>query len=402
MRRRPRVLVLSTQAPVPVDRGDRNRMFHVLQLLADVADVRLAFLERTWEPPGASADLASIEMVGLPTSRSQVMRQMALAMLTGRPHIAFRFYSAAAKSFFAREVRDFQPDVQWACQISTATFLEFKRGRSVVDIVDSPSRYVNEATRSATMGAASRAIAALNWGIRDFERNVAQRADTVLVNSDPDRAHLSVLAPGADVRVLPNCVPEELLARSWHARAGDHPRFLSVGNLAYPPYRAAVSRFIRRVFPSIRHRLPTAELVIAGAHAARIQAVADSQPGVTLSGYVPDLYSLYEAADALISPHTVVMGLQYKVAEAMAIGLPVVGSTSITKASPLVNGTHVLVGETDQDIADCAVRIVTDRSLAAQLSSNAKRLIASSFTWEHQRGLIENLLFGELATESPH
>ena len=38
---RPRVLVFSSVLPLPVDRGDRNRLFHVLQLLAGMADVRL-------------------------------------------------------------------------------------------------------------------------------------------------------------------------------------------------------------------------------------------------------------------------------------------------------------------------------------------------------------------------
>src|SRR5206468_8037046 len=179
----------------------------------------------------------------------------------------------------------------------------------VVDIVDSASGYVQEAVRSTAMGLTSRVVAAMNWRIREFEAAVIQRADTTLINSDPDRAHLLDLTPDADVRVLPNCVPESLLARNWHAHPGR--RFLSVGDLAYPPYRAGVSNFVLKVFPLIRNQIPDAELLIAGPHAALVQSVVSRQPGVKLLGYVPDLLALYESANALITPHTVVMGLQY-------------------------------------------------------------------------------------------
>jgi glycosyltransferase involved in cell wall biosynthesis len=393
------VLVLSNQAPVPVNRGDRNRLFHVLKLLAEVADVRLAYLRRRWElardgDEQLASALGHIETAALPVDRGAVLRQTLRSMLGGRPHIAYRFDSPAARAFLRRQAHEVEPDVVWAFQISMAPFLDEVIGHTVVDIVDSPSRYVREVSRSRALPWTSRLVARVNWRVSEFESHVAARADAVLVNSDPDAKHLKRLAPNANVRILPNCVPASLLERTWRPDLRRPPRLLTIGHFDYPPYRAAMTHFIAHVFPLIRRRLKDVELIVAGSGSHRIARGVERQPGVIISGYVSDLHALYESAAALVTPDTVVMGLQYKVAEAMAVGLPVVGSTSITNASPLINRKHVLVGETDDEIADCAVEVVTDADLAGQLSRNAKELVARSYTWEGQRSLVREILSG--------
>jgi glycosyltransferase involved in cell wall biosynthesis len=399
MDRQPRVLVLSNQPPVPVIRGDRNRLFHVLQLLAETADVHLAYFGRNWEPssgsrPRVESALKHIQCAALPIDRGAVMRQTIQSVLRGRPHIAYRFDSSATRAFLRGQAQQVQPDVVWAFQISMAPFLDELSGRAVVDIVDSPSRYVHVASRSDVLPWTSRLVARMNWRVSEFESMVAARADTVLVNSEPDANHLKRLAPSANVRILPNCVPAALLERAWRPDPHRPPRLLTVGHFDYPPYRAAMFHFISHVFPLIRRRLRDVELIVAGSGSHRIARSAEGQPGVVLLGYVDDIHALYESATALVTPDTVVMGLQYKVAEAMAIGLPVVGSSTITTASPLINREHVLVGTTDDEIAECAVQVATDATLAGQLSRNAKELVARRYTWEGQRSLIGQILSG--------
>jgi glycosyltransferase involved in cell wall biosynthesis len=321
------------------------------------------------------------------------MRQTLWAMLSGKPHIAYRFDSPASRAFVRRQAQVVRPDVVWAFQISMAPFLNEVRSRAVVDIVDSPSRYVREASHSHALPWTSRLVARVNWGVSTFESHVAAKADTVLVNSDPDAKHLRRLAPNANVRILPNCVPASLLERAWRPDVHRPPRLLTIGHFDYPPYRAAMSHFISEVFPMIRRRIKNVELIVAGSGSHRIARSVGRQPGVIISGYVNDLLALYESAAALITPDTVVMGLQYKVAEAMAVGLPVVGSTSITNASPLTNREHVLVGTTDDEIADSAVEVINNPELASLLSRNAKELVARSYTWEGQRPLVREILF---------
>ncbi len=49
-------------------------------------------------------------------------------------------------------------------------------------------------------------------------------------------------------------------------------------------------------------------------------------PGVSLAGYVPDIEAFYEGIDAVIAPMLMGSGLKMKVAEALSMGRPVIGT----------------------------------------------------------------------------
>jgi len=394
MTRRRRVLVFSTLLPVPVDRGDRNRLFHILALLGSLADVRLVAIERTWEPPAPEWHPPDLDVHRLRVGAREIAAFGAWAAVTGRPYLITRYALPRLRRAVREHVRAFAPDVFWGYQAPSFPFLADAGGaRRVIDLVDSPSRYVGLVTRHGGVPLASRVAMAVQWRIAAHERRAVQDAAAAIVNSAADAEHVRALTGRRDgIVLLDNCVPRELLAQAWTPAPEGPPTLLFVGNLAYVPNAAAVRLAVTTILPRVRERIPDARLVVCGARGEALAAELGSPSGVEWRGFVDDLAALYRTAHVMLVPVPLAGGTQYKLLESMAVGLPAVVSRASAEVTGVVDGEHVLVGETADDYAAAVVRLLQDGALARRVSGAARAFVEARHTWESKRPLVADLI----------
>ena len=394
MTRRPRVLVFSTLLPVPVDRGDRNRLFHILTLLGSMADVRLVAIERAWEPAAPEWHPADLDVRRIRVSAAAVRAFGAVAAATGRPYLITRYALPRVRRAVRAHVREFAPDVFWGYQAPSFPFLaDAGRARRVVDLVDSPSRYVSLVTSHEGVPLASRLAMAVQWRIAAHERRAVTASAAAIVNSEADAAYVRRLTGRTDGVVLfDNCVPQELLAEGWTPAPEGPPTLLFVGNLAYVPNAAAVRLSVTEILPRVRARFPAARLVVCGARGEALARELGAPPGVEWRGFVDDLRPLYRSAHAMLVPVPLAGGTQYKLLESMAVGLPAVVSRASAEVTGVNDAEQVLVGETADEYADGVCRLLEDPDLARRISGAGRVFVAARHTWESKRPLVARLI----------
>jgi polysaccharide biosynthesis protein PslH len=161
--------------------------------------------------------------------------------------------------------------------------------------------------------------------VRRYETAIQDRFDWRLFLSEEDKRELipDVKAPRSEV--LPVPFPfEPADPASLEARRHE-PRILFVGAMNVKFNIDAVCYFVERIWPDIRRVVPDATFVIAGRQPAdRVQNLA-RQPGVRIEGK-PDLDALLRESQVAVSSARIGTGIKVKVAQAMAAGLPVVGT----------------------------------------------------------------------------
>ena len=137
---RRRILVFASLLPLPVDRGDKNRLYHLLRVLRGFADVRLVCCRRKWEPIVKDFSLLDgIEIRTFDVSKAEVMWEAAKAILTYRPHTAFYFGMPRGVEFVLEEIQSFKPDVFWGAGIPSFPYLRQVRGiKRILDLVRQP------------------------------------------------------------------------------------------------------------------------------------------------------------------------------------------------------------------------------------------------------------------------
>src|SRR5205807_2428662 len=104
------------------------------------------------------------------------------------------------------------------------------------------------------------------------------------------------------------------------------PSLVFSGKMSYHANVTAVLYFVREILPRVRAVEPHVRLRIVGSNPPpEIRRLA-TDPLITVTGYVPDVQEAVRGAAVAVCPVTVKVGIQNKVLEAMAMGLPVVST----------------------------------------------------------------------------
>ena len=182
---------------------------------------------------------------------------------------------------------------------------------------------------------------------RRYERHLLDGTLTMTIN-DGDRDRLATL--GVEAYTVPLAVelpPEDAVyERSSGARHDVAVRLLFIGSFVHGSNRDAARWLVRRLAPELRtERVPFA-LVIAGLQAPPWLRKAGGA-GVTVISDAPDLDPLYRSADIVLAPLPHGGGTKTKTLEAMAWGLPVIGTPQAFTGIPQLDGEAFVVDPLD-------------------------------------------------------
>jgi len=134
--------------------------------------------------------------------------------------------------------------------------------------------------------------------------------------------------------------------------------------------------FAQRVLPLIRVKDPSFCLQVTGYCSSEVLPVE----GIFLSGFVPNLESLYRSARFLICPVFGGTGQQVKVVEAMAHGVPAVSLRAAAARSPIRHEVNGMIADSAEEFAEHVLRLWRDPKLCAQLGRAARETIAQEFS----------------------
>jgi len=160
---------------------------------------------------------------------------------------------------------------------------------------------------------------------------------------------------------------------------------LFTGKISYHANEAAVLELARRIMPLVWSERPHARLVIAGKDPSQAVSRLSDDPRITVTGYVEDLRPFFWSATVVVAPLVYGTGIQNKVLEAMACGVPVVASTAACAGITAPPERALLVGSDAQQIAAHVIALFRDPARCAELAAAGRRYVQMQHDW-HQLG----------------
>lgn len=227
--------------------------------------------------------------------------------------------------------------------------------------------------------------------MRRLERELLDQACRVAFISPRDRA--AVLGPTSRAAVIPNGI--DLAYWTRRRGAGRAERIVFTGVMSYAPNEDAALLLIEQLWPVLRASRPALELFVVGRDPSPAVIEAGRRAaGVTVTGWVDDVRPYLEEASVYVAPIRYASGLQNKVLEALAMGVPVVTTPIVAEGlrgdgggddAPPVRAAEV------GGMAAAILALLDDEPARRGLAAAGRRFVEAEFDWGRAAERLEGM-----------
>jgi glycosyltransferase involved in cell wall biosynthesis len=161
------------------------------------------------------------------------------------------------------------------------------------------------------------------------------------------------------------------------------PYLIFTGTMDFRPNVDAARWFCRNVLPLVRQQTPDTHFYIVGQRPTTEVAALGQQPGVTVTGAVPDVLPYWNRAALCLVPMRMGGGVRLKVLEAMALGRPVVSTAIGCEGIDIIPGHHCAIADDPREFARQIVELLSDRARCQAMAARARELVVERYDWRH-------------------
>ncbi|MCB0782060.1 MAG: glycosyltransferase [Flavobacteriales bacterium] len=386
-----KLLVLLSRVPYPLEKGDKLRAYHLVERLARSHEVHLFCLSDTAVDPGHLDHLRQIcehiEVVRIP--RWRILLKLLTAPFTRLPFQVAYFHHKLAQRRLDLTLEQLRPD-HVLCQLVRTT--EYVRRHpyqaKTLDYMDTLSKGMERRTENAPFYL--RPVLRMETRrLIHYENLVFDLFDQRVIISEQDRDYLYHPDRGT-VTVVPNGVD----TRYFSPRKQDAEHDLVfTGNMNYPPNIDSVLYLAEQVLPIVWSKRPSTSLLVSGVDPAPVvRDLARKDPRIKVTGWVKDIRTSYASARLFVAPMQIGTGLQNKLLEAMAMGIPCITSELANNAVGAPPGRSILIGQDPDTYAEHILGLLDDAAERHRLSGNGLAFVRERFSWESATAALERAM----------
>jgi|GEM_PF-619567 len=381
------VLFLTSRLPFPPDRGDRVRTYYLLKIFAEFYNVILVSLYERSEELIYRKDLDQFcsnvilikhpKMLGfeniIKKAFSKIPFQVAYYSSAKLWHTLYCIHKSS------------KIDIVYTHLIRLAPYtVMFSNSYRIIDYTDCISM---EYLRSLEH---RKGLAKLFYSIETirtskYEQSIKGNFSEHWVISPVDFRALQL---SADINsfVIPNPVAICGVEKDYNFKL----RLVFIGNMSVP-HNIVAAKFVSQiVMPSIISEFPKIEFMIIGANPIQDIMCLSGNNGTVVTGYVDDLYKELLNSDVFVAPMFFCAGIQNKVLEAMACGVPVITTPAVAESLGCSDGQELILAKDETSFIEKTLLLLSDESLRMRIGQNGKKKMLEKYSLASIRAVLNN------------
>ena len=387
-----RIFYICRRVPFPPDRGDKIAAFNAIRHLAARHEVHVFCLG------DGVQDLANISglqayaksVSAAPVDEFTIKLRALAALVTGQPLSVAALNESKLHDAIQKKFTELRPDLIIVYSCNMAQFAEhFPNVPRIMHFGDLDSlKWPQYAERSSIP---------LNWiyaiearRLLGYERHIAQIFSHALVHTEIEKHDFERLIPGIPVAVVGNGVDLDYFRSAGEAKKPASMVFTGV--MDYRPNIDAVVWFCDEILPIVQANIPAANFTICGSRPAPVVRRLVKRRGVTVTGWVPDARPYLDRAEIFVAPLRMARGVQNKLLEALAMGLPCVASTAAWRGTVVPAAEGILATDNAQEFARNVIDLLRDSNLRAEMARRARAAAEAKYRWEVQLARLDQVI----------
>jgi polysaccharide biosynthesis protein PslH len=229
--------------------------------------------------------------------------------------------------------------------------------------------------------------------LRRYEQRYCSKFSAIVVTTEEDKIQLQEFHPNSEIAVIPNGV-DLIYFPNRTSDPGGH-RLIFIGAMDNLANIDAVCFFCNEVLPEIQKRYPDTTFDIVGSRPAPSVLALQEKPGVNITGRVPSMVDYLHQATICVVTMRTGFGIKNKTLEAMAAGVPVVGSDRGLEGLAVDKPLRALRANQPAEYITAISQLFDNPQLRDELSCNARQLVETEFTWDSAGKRYEEVCLGK-------
>jgi len=421
-----KILYIAHRIPYPPNRGDKIRSFNEIKYLSQRHEIHLACLADDSKDLKYENDLKrfckstnvvliNLKMVKLKSSfylfskkplsvpyfySRKLQRSVDQLLSTNHYDAVFCFSSPMAEYVFRSRslvsgCLKLEKSLVKGSPVTSYQKLASRNQKLIMDFVDVDSDKWGQYSKHARFPM-SWVYALEGRRLADYERKVAETFDhsifvteaeaKIFRNKNLHIKNITAISNGVDLDYFSPTVSQH------PSTINQQPVIVFTGVMNYFANVDGVVWFTKEILPLIRKEIPEIRFYIVGRNPTKEVLSLALDSSVTVTGYVPDTREYLKMATVVAAPLRIARGIQNKVLEAMAMGIPVVATPQAFEGVEAEPGRDLILGGDVRKIAEGVIGLVKEGSLRKSIGDNARRTIEKNYCWSKNLEKLDNVL----------
>ncbi|NVK63986.1 MAG: glycosyltransferase [Flavobacteriales bacterium] len=379
--------MLVSRFPYPLEKGDKLRAFHQLKELSNHFEITLFALTNHEVKPEHFEKVQAYcsEIVVHQQSLFEKGWNLFRSTLNGNPFQVGYFYSKRARQK-VNQLIQLNSFNHIYCQLIRMS--EYVKNEHTIpktlDYMDALSAGIQR--RESQQAFYKR------WLFRSEARRL-KKYESMMFDFFENRTIISqqdqqlIMHPHAkQIVCIPNGIDASFFETIQQEKSYD---FVFVGNMSYPPNVEAIAYIDKRILPLF----PDKTLLVSGSSPSKkVQKIAAENQQIELTGWVDDIRNSYASGRIFLAPMMIGTGMQNKLLEAMALGVPCITTPLANNPIGTKKNEEILVASKPQEFEEAIHLLLSDTNKYAAIQEKARAFVEKNHQWDSTTARLVELI----------
>lgn len=373
-----RIVAITSRLPYPLEKGDKLRIFNQLKELSVDHEVILIAIDTENSKEENINVLRNFckEVHVFKINKWNIVIQLLTGIFSSLPFQVHYYFNSTINKKIHQVISSNNPDIIHCHLIRVAEYVRNLKYKKLIDYMDTFSLGLTRRT--------SKQAFYLRWlfklesdRVRKYESMVFDDFNAHTIISEQDRMYIEHPKRNS-IKIINNGIASEFI--NYKISDSKEYDLLFTGNMSYQP-NVDAAIYLSKLVNKLKVKYPSIKLAISGTNPTA-QVLDLQNEHIVVTGWLPDLKTIYAKSRIFIAPMQIGTGLQNKLLEAMAMRVPCITSKLANNALKAINGEQIIECEQEDDYLNAIELLLNNQEKSNTLANNAYQFVINNYDWK--------------------